>query len=162
MNRAIRARPVLLHGSARRVVPTDVDTDQNKLTVARFDELGNVGGDPSVLDELCMPDLVNHALAPGRPPGLEGTREFLRTARRDVFGGRWVRSHVVAENDMVVQFGSRELSWPGGSLMGFDTPAGTATRDVAFAYRLVSGRIAERWAIRDDLAMLLQLGGLRR
>jgi predicted ester cyclase len=77
-------------------------------------------------------------------------------------GGRWVTSFVVAEDDMVVQFGSHELNWPGGSFMGFDTPAGTAVRDVAFAYRLVEGRIAERWAIRDDLAMLVQLGALRR
>ena len=79
----------------------------NKLVAARFDELGNSGGELAELDSLCTPDLVNHALAPGRPPGLEGTREFLRTARRDVFGGRWLSSHVVAENDMVVRFGRR-------------------------------------------------------
>jgi hypothetical protein len=72
-----------------------MDVERNKAVVARFDELGNRGGDLSILDELCTPDMVNHALAPGRPQGLEGTRE---------------------------------LSWPGGSLMGFDAPAGTATR----------------------------------
>jgi hypothetical protein len=44
---------------------------------------------------------------------------------------------------------------------GSDTPAGKYIRDAAFAYRLIDGRIAERWAIRDDLAMLLQLGALR-
>lgn len=27
-------------------------------------------------------------------------------------------------------------------------------------YRLVDGRIAERWAVRDDLALLLQRGVL--
>ena len=139
-----------------------MDTAHNKLVVARFDELGNTGGDLAELDSLCTPDLVNHALAPGRPPGLEGTREFLRTARRDVFGGRWLNSHVVAENDLVVQFGRRELTWPGGSLLGFDTPAGTAVRDVSFAYRFVGDRIAERWAVRDDLSTLVQLGGLHR
>lgn len=63
---------------------------------------------------------------------------------------------------MVVQFGTRELTWPGGPFLGFETPPGTAPRDVAFAYRLVNGQIAERWAIRDDLSMLVQLGALHR
>jgi hypothetical protein len=44
---------------------------------------------------------------------------------------------------------------------GFEVPAGTYVRDTAFPYRLAAGRIAERWAIRDDLAMLMQLGALR-
>lgn len=139
-----------------------MDTGYNKMVVAQFDELGNSGGDLALLDSLCTPDMVNHALAPGRPQGLEGTREFLRNARRETHGGRWVNSIVVAEGDMVVQFGTRELHWPGGSFMGFEVPPGMATRDVAFAYRLVDGRIAERWAIRDDLSMLRQLGALRR
>ena len=139
-----------------------MDTSYNKTVVAQLDELGNGGGDLAILDSLCTPDLVNHALARGRPQGLEGTREFLRPAHRDRHGGRWLDSFVVAEGDMVVQFGSRELTWPGGSFLGFETPAGTATRDVAFAYRLVAGRVAERWAIRDDLSMLLQLGALHR
>jgi hypothetical protein len=79
----------------------------------------------------------------------------LRVARRDTHGGRWLKSIVVAEGDMVVQFRSQERTWPGGSFLGFETPPGTATRDVAFAYRLVDGRIAERWAIRDDLVAAL-------
>ena len=70
-------------------------------------------------------------------------------------------SVVVAENDYVVQFGQREQHWPGGSFRGFDMPAGVFRRDSAFAYRLVDGRLAERWAIRDDLAMVMQLGGIR-
>jgi predicted ester cyclase len=106
--------------------------------------------------------MVNHALAPGRPPGLEGSREFLRSAQRDVHGARWLEYFIVAENDMVVQFGSREHDWPGGPFRGFDAPAGTYVRDTAFAYRLAAGRIAERWAIRDDLAMLVQLGAIHR
>jgi predicted ester cyclase len=68
---------------------------------------------------------------------------------------------VVAEDDLVVQFGTRELHWPGGGFRGFEVPAGVCRRDTAFAYRLRDGRIAERWAIRDDLAMLQQLGALR-
>jgi predicted ester cyclase len=137
-----------------------MDIEHNKAVVREIDDLGNGVGDLSRLDELCTPDVKNHALAPGRPAGIEGTREFLETARRHQFPARWIESHVVAEGDLVVQFGTREHEWPGGSFRGFDVPAGTYTRDTAFAYRLVEGRVAERWAIRDDLAMLLQLGAL--
>ncbi|HEY6688585.1 MAG TPA: hypothetical protein VI094_20515 [Propionibacteriaceae bacterium] len=37
-----------------------------------------------------------------------------------------MKSFVVAEGDMVVQFGTRELIWPGGAFLGFEAPAGTA------------------------------------
>jgi predicted ester cyclase len=137
-----------------------MDVIGNKQVVSQFDELGNAGGDLSRLDALCTPDLVNHALASTAPSGLDGTRRFLERAARGVHGARWLSSVVVAENDLVVQFGQREQHWPGGTFRGFDLPAGGFRRDTAFAYRLVDGRIAERWAIRDDLAMLLQLGGL--
>jgi ketosteroid isomerase-like protein len=137
-----------------------MNADRNKAVVQEFDDLGNGDGDLDRLDDLCTPDMVNHALAPGAKPGIEGTRDFLRRARRDMHPARWLESHVVAEGDLIVQFGTREHDWPGGSFRGFDIPAGTFTRDTAFAYRLVDGRIAERWAIRDDLAMLLQLGAL--
>lgn len=140
-----------------------MNSDHNKAVVKEFDDLGNGNGNGDLgrLDDLCAPDMVNHALAPGAKPGIEGTRDFLRGALRDAHPACWLESHVVAEGDMVVQFGVREHDWQGGSFRGFEVPAGTYTRDTAFADRLVDGRIAERWAIRDDLAMLLQLGALR-
>jgi ketosteroid isomerase-like protein len=138
-----------------------MDVQRNKEIVREFDELGNGGGDLAQLDALCTPDMVNHALAPNMPAGIEGTRQFLMSARRDQHPARWVESHLVGEGDLVVQFGVREHEWPGGSFRGFDVPSGTFSRDVAFAYRLVNGRIAERWAVRDDLAMLLQLGAIK-
>lgn len=135
-----------------------MDAERNKKIIREFDELGNGGGDLGRLEELCAPGIVNHALAPGRPQGLEGTREFLRAARRDHHPARWLWSETAAEDDLVIQFGSRELDWPGGSFRGFDLSPGRLTRDVMFAYRLADGRITERWAIRDDLAMIVQLG----
>jgi ketosteroid isomerase-like protein len=131
----------------------------NKDVVQRFDALSS-GGDLSQLEELCTSDMVNHALAPGLPGGIEGTREFLTSARRGQKTGRWVHSVVVAEGDFVVQFGVLTGDWNGGSFRGFNMPRGSYTRDVAFMYRLVDGRIAERWAVRDDLGLMLQLGAL--
>ena len=112
------------------------------------------------LEDLCTSGMVNHALAPGQA-GLAGTREFLEARHRRGRPARWIESHVVAEGDLVVQFGRREDLSTGGTFRGFDVPTGVYIRDAAFAYRLVDGRIAERWAIRDDLAMMVQLGALK-
>ena len=136
-----------------------MNEERNKAVVARFDELGTGAGDVDTLDELCTPDMVNHALAASAAPGLEGTRNFLRKAQRGKHPARWVESHVVASGDYVVQFGVREQEWPGGPVPRLRFPLGVFKRETAFAYRLENGRIAERWAIRDDLAMVQQLGG---
>jgi predicted ester cyclase len=55
---------------------------------------------------------------------------------------------------------SGEDSGLGGEFMGVEAPAGPYSRDFMAAYRFADGRIAERWAIRDDLGMLRQLGAL--
>src|ERR1700754_464741 len=136
-----------------------MSVEHNRATIERFDAL--LGSDElSSLDELCTPDLVNHALAPGRPAGLAGTREFLANRGTRFGDSGWTSLTVVAEGDFVVQYGTRGGSWGGGDLRGFDAPAGEYSRDVAFMYRLVDGKIAERWAIRDDLAMMRQLGAI--
>jgi len=41
--------------------------------------------------------------------------------------------------------------------MGIEAVPGRFARDFASMYRLREGRIAERWAVRDDLGMLRQL-----
>jgi hypothetical protein len=63
-------------------VPRGDPVQDNKAIVHRFDDLVR-DGDPDDLVELCTPDMVNHALAGARPPGLDGTREFLVECRRD-------------------------------------------------------------------------------
>ncbi len=98
------------------------------------------------------------SLPTGRPPGLEGTREFLRGAMPQFHADGWADSVVVAEGDYVVQFGMRAGTWRGGPFLGFDVNPGPYSRHVAFCYRIQDGKIAERWAMRDDLAMLRQLG----
>jgi predicted ester cyclase len=133
--------------------------ETNKMIVERFDSL-LVTRDFHQLDELCSPDMVNHALAPTRPAGLEGTRQWLETEGRNFQSFPWKQLTVVAEGDLVVQFGSRAHDWPGGRFRGFDVPAGLCERGAAFMYRVAGDRIVERWAVNDLLAMLLQLGAI--
>jgi predicted ester cyclase len=133
-------------------------TEENTRVVGEFDAILTTG-EVDRLDELCRPDLVNHALAPDRPAGLAGTREFLTTMGRRMQTDGWQEVHVVAERDLVVQYGVRGGTWLGGRFLGWELEAGRYQRDVAFMYRLVDGRIAERWAVRDDLTMIRQLSG---
>lgn len=155
-------RPILVHhqrlGQARTV--TALSTERNRQVLQRFDALLGTD-DLNELDELCTPDMVNHALAPDRPAGLEGTREFLQTqGRHQMTGQRWVELTVVVEGDYVVQFGRRGGDWAGGDFMGVPAGPGSYVRDFAAMYRFDDGRIAERWVVRDDLGMLKQLGAI--
>jgi predicted ester cyclase len=128
--------------------------------IAEFDKLIR-SDDLSSLDRLCRPEMVNHALAPDRPSGLAGTRQFLETmGRHQMTQGGWSRLVVVAEGDYVVQVGTRDGRWHGGTFLGIDAPPGDYDRDFVAMYRLGAGQIAERWAIRDDLGMLRQLGAI--
>ena len=137
----------------------------NKQTLQRFDRLVQAC-EAGQLDEICTPDMRNHALASQRTAGLEGTKEFLRECRADRDKDAWLRAlHgerdliTIAEGDYVIQYGRITSTWPGRPFRGYDIPAGDYECDVAFLYRFQNGRIAERWAVRDDLAMIKQLAG---
>ncbi|MBV9943150.1 MAG: ester cyclase [Solirubrobacterales bacterium] len=137
--------------------------EEHKATVARFDELTGAS-ELDALDEICTADMVNHALASHRPAGLAGTKQFLAESERDPGKAAWRRSMMfdqrvvtVAEGEYVIQLGKRAGTWPGGRFRGIDIPAGEYEYGVAFMYRFSDGRIAERWAVRDDLGMILQL-----
>lgn len=136
-----------------------MSVEANKAIVERFDAILNTG-DLSQLDELCSPDMVNHSLAPSRPSGLEGTRQWLATEGPNFRSFNWKELSVVAEKDLVVQFGARAHDWPGGRFRGFEVAAGHCERGTAFMYRITGDRIVERWAVNDLLAMLLQLGAI--
>lgn len=137
---------------------------ENKSTIERFDRL-TAACDPDALDEICTLDMINHALASHRRAGLEGTKQFLRECKVDPGKAAWMQAMMsgqqlvtIAEGDYVIQFGRRAGRWPGGRFRGFDIPVGEYEYDVAFMYRFQGGSIAERWAVRDDLAMIEQLG----
>ena len=134
--------------------------ESNKQVLAEFDALLGAE-DLTSLDRLCRADMVNHALAADRPAGLAGTREFLETmGRHQMTHERWRELVVVAESDYIVQYGVRHGRWHGGRFMGVDAAPGDYSRGFAALYRFQEDQIAERWAVRDDLTMLRQLGAL--
>lgn len=126
--------------------------------VARAEEIID-SGRVERIGEVFHPDVVNHSLAPNRPAGLAGTEEYLRSELHARFAAeRWGTRTELTAGEYVVHFGSREGRWPGGNFLGIDAPAGEYARALAFVYRVADGRIVERWAYRDDLGFLRQLG----
>jgi predicted ester cyclase len=137
------------------------DLARNKAVVRRFLDEASDGGDLSVLDDVLAPDVVNHAARPGLQEGLESFRELLGSIHRAQRDRRWTEQRYVAEGDLVVVYGVREGHWTAADFRGVPTPhPGRVSTELAHMFRLRDGLICEHWAVRDDLAMMQQLGVL--
>ena len=117
-------------------------------------------GDIAALDTICHPHMITHSFGPTMPQGIGGVRKFVGSRKAAGGGGSWEHVVVVAQGEYVVQFGTRSFDWPGGPFRGFDVPSGHLTYDCAFMFRVRDGLITDRWAIRDDLALMVQLGAV--
>ncbi|GGU36804.1 ester cyclase [Lentzea flava] len=133
----------------------------NKAVVRRFlDEV--VGqGRFDLADELCAPDVVNHAAAPERQHGVENVKAVLGFSLAAQPDQRWVERHFLADGDLVVVYGRRDGTWQAPGFRGVPTPqSGKVSVELAHMFRLRDGKIVEHWAVRDDLGMLQQLGAI--
>lgn len=145
-------------GGAGLLVPSAMPLEP-KLVVEAFDRAVDTG-DVAALDAVCHPDIITHSLSDSMPQGIEGIRRFVAGSKARGGVGEWEEVVTIAEGEYVVQFGTRSLDWPGGPFRGFDVPVGAFRRDCAFMFRVRDGLITDRWAIRDDLAMMTQLGAV--
>jgi predicted ester cyclase len=138
-----------------------VSVEENKTVVRRFlDEVVGRGA-VHLASELCTEDCVNHAAVPERQRGIENLKavvEFSRSAQPDQ---HWVEQHIVGDGDLVIAYGRREGTWQATSFRGIETPTNRPVSvELAHMFRLRDGKIAEHWAVRDDLGMMQQLGAI--
>lgn len=110
-------------------------------------------------DALVDADIVNHQ--PEAEP--ERGRELFRAAVMGVMAAvpdsRWEISDLVAEGDRVAVRVTWSGTYQGGPFRGLDV-AGPKPFSVEHIhiYRIGHGKLVEHWVVRDDLAMLTQLG----
>jgi predicted ester cyclase len=130
---------------------------ENKVTVRDYiDALFNQG-DLDAGDRYLSPEFVNHDLPFGAPAGAEGMR-----AAASMFRGAcpdWSTSynHLLAENDVVVEHFTASGTFS-GSLMGVTGTGQTISLPGINIFRVLDGRIVERWGRLDELGLLFQLG----
>ena len=135
-----------------------MSTEDNKALVRRFYEAIDKG-DIDAMDELVAEDYLDHSPPPWPfPPGREGLKEAFRLFW-EATPGRHVIEDQIAEGDRVVTrltcIGQQTGDLPGVPATGNDMEV-TAT----VIHRIAGGRLVEKWADKDVLRMLTQLGVL--
>jgi predicted ester cyclase len=135
-------------------------TEANVRVVHRLWEEAFNRGELDILPELVDQEFVNFGQVTDGPAFLTGLITSQRTAFPDM---RFTPRQIVAADDWVIA----KARWTGTfcapfAFIGLDGIAPTGRSfDVehVHAFRFVSGKIAEHWAVRDDLTMHDQLLG---
>jgi steroid delta-isomerase-like uncharacterized protein len=115
-------------------------------------------GDDGVVDRYYAADYVDHTPSPIRrqAPGREGVRQAIDLFRRAFPDTRHTIEELVAEGDRVVARVTARATHT-GELFGHPPTGKVVTLTGITIYRIVDGRIAERWA-EHGLGVLEQLG----
>jgi steroid delta-isomerase-like uncharacterized protein len=131
--------------------------EQNKQLVQRgFEGLMN-RGELALADELVSAGFLNHEAppdAPRGPAGLRGVVTMLRTAFPDL---HMEVAELIAEGDKVVARTTLHGTHT-GPFMGIPPTGRRFAQEQIHIFRFADGKAVEHRAVRDDLAMLQQLG----
>lgn len=149
---------------AQPVYVPKAQESRNKAVVKRYFHEVLDGKKIELMPEILAPDAVLHR--PGFDvTGLSAAMQRLRGVLQDYVAFSTELSGLIAEGDMVsVRVLHRARMRP----HTFRSRAGevklSAERDLEWnaivQFRLKDGRIAEEWVMRDELAMLIQMGGI--
>ena len=131
--------------------------EENKALVRRFyAEIDK--GNLQAMDELVAEDYVDHNPPPfpGLPPGREGLKQAFRIFLEATPGYHQIEDQI-AEGDRVVtrltSLGKHEGDLPGAPRTGNDLKMTSIT-----IHRIANGKLAEKWAEKDVLGFLIQIG----
>jgi predicted ester cyclase len=132
-------------------------SERNKAMARRLFEEVFPHGSRADLAEIVHSEGIGHEAPPDTPPGPEGvwrTVQFLRATFADL---AYEIHHVVGDGDLVAlhcTLHGRQV----GPLPGIPPTGGTVALPMMRLLRFVDGKIIEDWGVRDDLAMMRQLG----
>jgi predicted ester cyclase len=130
------------------------------LVLRHYDEFLNKG-DMSAAERDLRPDFVDHAAAPGTPPGIESSKAFISMVRSAFPDIRFTEEEVIANGDMVAVFGLWRGTH-GGSFLGLEATGRYCEMRGMVLWRIVEGKLAERWAVLDYGALFEWIQGERQ
>jgi predicted ester cyclase len=132
-------------------------TEDNMVAVRSFYEEVINKKNVASLEEFINPNCVDHALPPGMPAGIEGSKQFIGmylTAFPDL---HFTVEDMIAEGDKVVA----RLTTQGtqtGPFLGIPPTGKHTTIGCIDINRMAGGKSVEHWLEMDTLGLLQQLG----
>jgi len=134
--------------------------EQNKKVLERVIEEAYSKGNVDVLDELFAPNFIEHQ-AGILPPTVEGVKRsiaYLRGAFPDM---KLTIEEIIANGDKtwarITGRGTHR-----GPFMGLPPTGKSFAITIMDVCRFENGQIVEHWGVADQLAVMVQLGGLPR
>ena len=134
-----------------------MSAEENKAVIRRlFEEVYN-SHNFDLLEELVAEDVVNHAATAEHRRGIEGFRHVVEWGMALAPDARYELLGIIAEGDMVAcrVHASGTMQ---GEMFGIPATGKRFSAEHVHWHRVADGKLAERWAVRDDLGTLIQLG----
>ena len=134
-------------------------TEELKAKACRIWEEIFPNADVERLAEVIAEDSIDHGARPDEPQGLAGVEQTMFWLRSVFSDQRWEIRQVIGEGDLVVvycTFHGRHT----GDLMGIPPTNREVAQDYVHILRFKDGKAVEHWGLRDDMALMQQLGAL--
>ena len=117
--------------------------------------------DVEALAEVIAEDQIDHSARPDEPQGLAGVQQSVLWLATVFSDQRWEIHQVIGEGDTVVVYCTLHGRHT-GDLMGIPPTNRQVAMDYVHILRFSDGKAIEHWAVRDDMALMRQLGALPR
>jgi steroid delta-isomerase-like uncharacterized protein len=138
------------------VATAGLSAEENKDLVRRYIEEVWNGHNLDAIDELVSPEYFNHAASTAeyQRGGAKLAVEWLLSVFPD---HRFEIEDAAADGDTVAVRGTMGGTHE-GDLMGIAPTGKRVAVQQTHWFRVADGKVAEHWAVRDDLGMMRQLG----
>jgi predicted ester cyclase len=134
-------------------------TEELKARARRIWEEIFPSGDVDRLAEVIAKDSINHGARADEPQGLAGVQQTMLWLGRVFSDQRWEIRQVIAEGPAVVVYCTLHGRHT-GDLMGIPPTNREIDQDYVHILRFEDGKAVEHWGVRDDMALMQQLGVL--
>jgi steroid delta-isomerase-like uncharacterized protein len=134
-----------------------VSAEDNKAVIRRLIEEVYNRGNLDVVDELVAPDVFNHPAVPEHQHGIDAFKHVIEWVREFSSDVHYDMEDIIAEGAKVAVRMTHSGTHT-GAVRGIPPTGKRFSVDYVHWFRVAEGKVAELWALRDDLSRLQQLG----